>query len=353
MFDLEGILPSPGTKLSDVKEDKELESATKPKPFNTLKELTYKTYQVTVDPYPEPTEQHVQIFCHDSTTPFLLPLAPLLKHSRLFFLLSKDPSDFSSSPEIANTQTLTDIPIDFSTEGFRPFARWLTGGPIAVPRPETDAHGFNTDIYLLMHAHATGEVLMAPVFTDVVMDAIIAELTSSSTSDCDSALGSDPEDPDFEALDRAAKARDLDLLLPAAAAVWPKGTLGRQFIVDFYAHSPAWRFAALNKQLLVGEGLDRDFVAGLLLAVAERRLSEDLDMDLKGSEPWVRDPCRYHVHRSEGRGCYRRTKSVGFCELEWVVRDGLNDRGKEGDGWVGTAFDYRDCVDEVIDDGET
>lgn len=174
------------------------------------------------------------------------------------------------------------------------------------------------------------------------MDAIISELT---TSDLDSEGG------DIAHRDARDKTRDLDLLLPAACLLFPPGSVGRDFFVDWYVHEPARRFHNLSVASAVETG-DLDFLARCMVEL--RDLREEVVIP-----PYVRDPCRYHVHRSMGLPCYRRGRRGRYSGLEYAVRVGLGGEVDEDDddGLVGLeVMEYEDCVDEaslmVMDEGE-
>lgn len=271
------------------------------------------------------------VTCKDSTHPFHLPARRLTKHSRLFATLACCPS------------TTTNLPLNIDHSSFTVFTRFLRSEPISLPPGTSDRNGYGTDIYTLLHAHAAGETLQAPVFTDMVMDAIISELT---TSDLDSEGG------DIARRDARDKTRDLDLLLPAACLLFPPGSVGRDFFVDWYVHEPARRFHNLSVASAVETG-DLDFLARCMVKL--RDLREEVVIP-----PYVRDACRYHVHRSMGLPCYRRGRRGRYSGLEYAVRVGLGGEGDEDDdddGLVGLeVMEYEDCVDEaslmVMDEGE-
>lgn len=287
----------------------------------------------------------VTVTCKGSTRPFRLPASRLTKHSRLFSTLSCCPETTTAPNPSTHLPSTIDLNIDY--ESFIVFARFLSGGPVHLPPGAVDKDGYGTDIYTLMHAHAAGEALQAPVFTDMVMDAIIEELT---TDDFHFAL---PE-KDIAILDAKAKATDLDLLLPAACLTFPPNSIGRNFFIDWYVHEPAHRFYNLSIASAVETG-DLDFLARCMVGQRDMRVPEELGEEVV--PPYVEDPCRYHVHGSMGLPCYRRGRRGRYSGVEYAVRLGLG-KGEEDDecGVSEVAVeDYEDCVDEaslmLVDEG--
>ena len=220
---------------------------------------------------------------------------------------------------------------------------------MALPPGTVDQNGYDTDIYTLLHAHAAGEALQALVFTDMVMDAIISSLTSEDDDDFNFAI----TDEDVAILDARAKARDLDLLLPAACLAFPPDSIAREFFVDWYVHEPAHRFHNLSIASAVETG-DLDFLARCMVAQRGMRVPEQLGEEVVS--PYVQDPCAYHVHGRMGLPCYRRERKGRYSGLEYAVRLGLGD---EDDAEVVVEVEvevaeYEKCLDEasmLVDEG--
>ncbi|GAB7325746.1 hypothetical protein MBLNU13_g09701t1 [Cladosporium sp. NU13] len=168
----------------------------------------------------------------------LHPITLLTTKSRLFATLSHDPSIFSSST----------LALNIDHDAFAVFARWLQGGKIHVP--DGDDHGFATDLYLLMRAHAAGEALGAAMFADMMSQRSL----------------------DSSAADTRAKTHDLEILLQAAAAIWPPGSLGRDLLVDWYVHSAAYKLRALSVEAVVEIG-DLDLAVRCMVLGKERRMA--------------------------------------------------------------------------------
>lgn len=282
-----------------------------------------------------PQPPHITVLCKHSTHPITLPTAPLAAQSRLFATLAHDPNTFFPSTLHLN--------IDHDT--FTVFARWLQGGRIHVP--EGDENGFATDLYVLMRAHAAGEALGAGRFADMVIDEIIEELTHDEACQWD---GRSQLSVDSEVVDSRAKAHDLEILLQAAAAIWPPGSLGRDLLVDWYVHSSASKLQNLSVEAVVEIG-DLDLAARCMVLGKERQMVCESSGEVVPA-PYLSDPCRYHEHRQLGLPCYKRSGQSVYSQLEFVVRCGTGgweveddddgDSGFEGD--VATPQEYRDCV---------
>lgn len=241
-------------------------------------------------PASPPTNSDITILCNHSTNLFTLPSHLLKTNSRLFATLSHDASTTAGT-----------LHLNVDHEAFIVFARWLRGGPIHVP--EGDENGFATDLYMLMRAHAAGEALGAGRFADMVVDEIIAELTSDNAETDKSSLRS-------QIKDSRSKARDLEILLQAAAAIWPPGSLGRDLFVDWYVHSPACNLHNLSAEAVVEIG-DLDFAARCMVLGKERQMVYELSEGFV-EVPYLADPCRYHEHRRQGLPCYKRSRDSVF-----------------------------------------
>lgn len=291
------------------------------------------------------TQPQITILCNHSAHPITLSTSLLTNHSRLFATLAHDPSTFSSAT----------LNLNLDHETFIVFARWLQGGRIHVP--EGDENGFATDLYLLMRAHAAGEALGASTFADMVLDEIIGELAYDEACQCDSDSRSQ-RSMNSEVIDARAKAHDLEILMQAAAAIWPPGSLGRGLLVDWYVHSAASKLQNLSVEAVVEIG-DLDLAARCMVMGKERQMVCETGEVVQA--PYLFDPCRYHEHRRMGLPCYKRSRDSVFSQLEFTVRCGIGgwedddydaDSGFEGD--VTTPQEYQDCVQEnlvVLDDG--
>ncbi|KAM0722880.1 hypothetical protein Q7P37_001078 [Cladosporium fusiforme] len=283
-----------------------------------------------------PPNPNLTILCNHSPHPFTLPTSLLTTHSRLFATLSHDASTTSDGT----------LHLNIDHGAFIVFARWLRGGPIHVP--EGDENGFATDLYMLMRAHAAGEALGAGTFADMVVDEIIAELTDDEAGEEDGcSLRSRKRDSQ-------AKARDLEILLQAAVAIWPPGSLGRDLMVDWYVHSPACNLHNLTVEAVVEIG-DLDFAARCMVLGKERQMACELGGGGVVEAPYLLDPCRYHEHRRRGLPCYKRSRESVFSQLEYVVRCGMggfDDCEDDGDdGFQGGMMlcEYEACVGESME----
>lgn len=136
-------------------------------------------------------------------------------------------------------------------------------------------------MYLLMRAHAAGEALGAGMFADMVIDEIIGELTGGveEVKVVGWRCGEEEEDDEIErrrsldssAADARAKTHDLEILLGAAAAIWPPGSLGRDLLVDWYVHSAAHKLQNLSVEAVVEIG-DLDLAARCMVLGKERQM---------------------------------------------------------------------------------
>jgi hypothetical protein len=309
---------------------------------------TFKTPDPTPNPPSLPTQSknitsptttqthppHLTILTLNSLAPLTLPIHLLTTHSRLFATLSHDPATFS--------QPTLHLNIDHDT--FTVFARWLRGGKIHLP--EGDENGFATDLYVLMRAHAAGEALGAGVFADMCLDEIIGELT----------MGEDGQRWNLDCVkseiaDARAKTHDLEILLQAAAAIWPPGSLGRDLLVEWYVHSSSHTLQNLSVSAVVEIG-DLDIAARCMVLGKERQMLVETGEFVEA--PYLVDPCRYHEHRRLGQPCYKQSRDSVFSHLELIVRSGVGgweddddwDSGFEGE--VATPEEYRDCVRESL-----
>lgn len=227
----------------------------------------------------------ITILCTNSIHPITLPTHLLTTNSRLFATLAHDPSTFF--PAALN--------LNIDHDAFTVFARWLQGGRIHVP--EGDDNGFATDLYLLMRAHAAGEALGASMFADMVIDEIIGELTLGMDIEgcpCEDDETHSQRSFDSSAADARAKAHDLEILLQAAAAIWPPGSLGRDLLVDWYVHSAASKLQNLSVEAVVEIG-DLDLAARCMVLGKERQMVCERGEVVRA--PYLVDPCRYHDHR--------------------------------------------------------
>jgi hypothetical protein len=282
---------------------------------------------------------HIIILCNHSLQPITLPTHPLTTNSRLFATLAHDPSAFSPGP----------LNLNIDHDAFTVFALWLQGGRIHVP--EGDDNGFATDLYLLMRAHAAGEALGASIFADMVIDEIIGELTYDGSCHCDD---QSQKSLDSEAADAQAKTHDLEILLQAAAAIWPPGSLGRDLLVDWYVHSVASKLQNLSAEAVVEIG-DLDLAARCMVLGKERQMLRELGEIARA--PYLSDPCRYHEHRRLGLPCYKRSPESVFSRLEFAVRCGVGgwEDDDEGDGDSGfgedgtTLQEYKACVEDAME----
>lgn len=212
--------------------------------------------------------------------------------------------------------------------------------------PFGDENGFATDLYLLMRAHAAGEALGADVFADMCLDEIIGELVEGEESE--DGDENDDEDNSWTKLDARSKACDLEILLQAAAAIWPAGSLGRELLVDWYVYSPACAVHNLTTEAVVELG-DLDLAARCMVR------GKEAQMDGAGRAPYLVDPCRYHQHRAVGLPCYKRSQGSVYSGLEYAVRCGMmgwreedgESEGSEGDGV--TLCEYEECVKESLE----
>lgn len=146
----------------------------------------------------------------------------------------------------------------------------------------------------------------------------------------------------------ASAARDLDILLQAAAAIWPAGSLGRDFLVDWYVHSSACGRYNLSAEAVVEIG-DLDLAARCMVLGKERQMVRESGMEVE--PPYLVDPCRYHEHRRRGLPCYKRSEGSVWSSLEYAVRCGVwvvedNDSGFEEDEVP--LGEYAACVDESM-----
>jgi hypothetical protein len=160
-----------------------------------------------------------------------------------------------------------------------------------------------------MRAHAAGEALGASMFADMVIDEVIGELTHDESCHCDSRS---QKSLDSEAVDAQAKTHDLEILLQAAAAIWPPGSLGRDLLVDWYVHSAASKLQNLSVGAVVEIG-DLDLAARCMVLGKERQMV--CESGEIAHAPYLVDPCRYHEHRQLGQPCYKRSResfSVGW-----------------------------------------
>lgn len=282
-----------------------------------------------------PYDPQITILCNHSTHPITLSKHLLTSNSRLFATLSHDASTFT---------TAGTLQLNIDHDAFTVFARWLRGGPIHVP--EGDENGFATDLYMLMRAHAAGEALGAGTFADMVVDEIIAELTDGERED-----GGSLSPLRSPARDSRAKARDPEILLQAAAAIWPPGSLGRDLLVDWYVHSPACSLHNLSAEAVVEIG-DLDFAARCMVLGKERQMAHELGGDGVVEAPYLVDPCRYHEHRRRGLPCYRRSRDSVFSKLEYIVRCGLGECEDFEDDEIqmdrAMLWEYEACVDESM-----
>lgn len=276
----------------------------------------------------------ISIICNHSAQPIMLPIDLLTAHSRLFTTLAHDPSTFSC----ANLQ------LNIEHDAFTVFARWLSGGKIHVP--EGDEKGFATDLYLLMRVHAAGEALGAGTFADMVMDEIIGELTREEE---DVWYDIDLDGQQLLVSDAHAKAHDLEILLQAAAAIWPPGSLGRDLLVNWYVHSPASKMHNLSVEAMVEIG-DLDLAARCMVLGKERQIACEIGGDVLA--PYQVDRCVYHEHRRLGLPCYKRSQESVFSRLDFAVRCGMDgwkeddddgDSGFESDSF--TTQKYADCIE--------
>jgi len=293
----------------------------------------------------------ITILCTSSLTPITLPTHLLTTHSRLFATLSHDPSTFSPGT----------LSLNIDHDAFAVFARWLQGGKIHVP--EGDEHGFATDLYLLMRAHAAGEALGAVMFADMVVDEIIGELTFEMEAQghhCAEDGTQSQASLSSSALDARAKTHDLEILLQAAAAIWPPGSLGRDLLVDWYVHSAAHKLQNLSVEAVVEIG-DLDLAARCMVLGKERQMVCERGEVVRA--PYLVDQCRYHEHRRLGLPCYKRSRESVFSRLEFAVRCGVGgweDDDEDGDSGFGgdgaSLEEYEDCVEESVgvlgEDGE-
>lgn len=287
----------------------------------------------------------ITILCTSSLHPITLPTNLLTTHSRLFATLSHDPSTFSPGT----------LSLNIDHDAFAVFARWLQGGKIHVP--EGDEHGFATDLYLLMRAHAAGEALGAAMFADMVVDEIIGELTFGMEREGCYCGDEDDETQsqrslDSSALDARAKTHDLEILFQAAAAIWPPGSLGRDLLVDWYVHSAAHKLQNLSVEAVVEIG-DLDLAARCMVLGKERQMVCERGEVVRA--PYLVDPCRYHEHRWLGLPCYKRSRESVFSRLEFAVRCGVGgweDDDEDGDSGFGgdgaSLEEYEACVEESV-----
>lgn len=291
----------------------------------------------------QPSE--ITILCPSSLHPTTLPTPLLTTHSRLFATLAHDPSFHSSSP----------LHLNIDHEAFNVFARWLRNGPIHVPLG--DENGFATDLYLLMRAHAAGEALGAGMFSDMVLDEIIGELVGGRREMEGWRWGDDERQSerslDFSAADARAKTHDLEILLQAAAAIWPPGSLGRDLLVDWYVHSSASELQNLSVEAVVEIG-DLDLAARCMVLGKERQMAVERGEIVR--PPYLEDPCRYHEHRRLGVPCYKRSRESVYSRLEFAVRCGVGgweDDDEDGDSGFGgegaTLEEYEACVEETVE----
>ena len=287
----------------------------------------------------------ITILCTSSIHPITLPTHLLTTNSRLFATLAHDPSTFF--PAALN--------LNIDHDAFTVFARWLQGGRIHVPGG--DDNGFATDLYLLMRAHAAGEALGASMFADMVIDEIIGELTLGMEIEgypCDDDDTQSQRSFDSSAADARAKAHDLEILLQAAAAIWPPGSLGRDLLVDWYVYSAASKLQNLSVEAVVEIG-DLDLAARCMVLGKERQMVCERGEVVRA--PYLVDPCRYHEHRWLGLPCYKRSRESVFSRLEFAVRCGVggweDDDGEDGDSGFGgdgaTLEEYEACVEETVE----
>lgn len=199
--------------------------------------------------------------------------------------------------------------------------------------PEGDENGFATDLYLLMRAHAAGEALGADMFADMVIDEIIGELTGGESREVEIEMegwrwGGVEEDDDSQSQksldssteDARLKTHDLEILLSAAAAIWPPGSLGRDLLVDWYVHSAAHSLQNLSVESVVEIG-DLDLAARCMVLGKERQMLCERGEIVRA--PYLEDPCRYHEHRRLGTPCYKRSRESVYSRLEFAVRCGV------------------------------
>jgi hypothetical protein len=322
---------------------------------------TSKSTNITLNTTPNhqslPTQPPLTtILCPSSLHPTTLPTTLLTTHSRLFATLAHDPSFHSSSP----------LNLNIDHDAFAVFARWLRNGPIHVPLG--DENGFATDLYLLMRAHAAGEALGAGMFSDMVLDEIIGELVGGGSREVsegewycrDDDERQSEKSLDSKVADARAKTHDLEILLQAAAAIWPPGSLGRDLLVDWYVHSSASELQNLSVEAVVEIG-DLDLAARCMVLGKEKQMAIERGEVVR--PPYLEDPCRYHEHRKLGMLCYKRSRESVYSRLEFAVRCGVGgweDDDEDGDSGFGgegaTLEEYEACVEETVEvfgeDGE-
>ncbi|KAM0702537.1 hypothetical protein Q7P35_009966 [Cladosporium inversicolor] len=309
---------APGTSTPSILHHTDPKHQTAVKPTNDQTDSATQvppTINPTSAPFPSQPAQ-IAILCPSSLTPTTLSTHLLTTHSRLFATLACDASTFSPGTLSPN--------IDH--DAFAVFARWLQKGPIHVL--EGDEHGFATDLHLLMRAQTAGEALGAGMFADMVIDEIIGELTGGMEEVEVEGWRCGEEDDEIErrrslessAADARAKTHDLEILLGAAAAVWPPGSLGRDLLVDWYVHSAAHSLQNLSIEAEVEIG-DLDLAARRMLLGKERQMLCERGEIVRA--PYLVDPCRYHEHRRLGRPCYKRSRESVSSRLEFAVRCGV------------------------------
>jgi hypothetical protein len=207
-----------------------------------------------------------------------------------------------------------------------------------------------------MRAHAAGEALGAGMFSDMVLDEIIGELVGGRREMEGWRWGEDEsrseKSLDFSAADARAKTHDLEILLQAAAAIWPPGSLGQDLLVDWYVHSAASELQNLSVEAVVEIG-DLDLAARCMVLGKERQMAVERGEVVR--PPYLEDPCRYHEHRRLGMPCYKRSRESVYSRLEFAVRCGVGgweDDDEDGDSGFGgdgaTLEEYEACVEETM-----
>ena len=208
-----------------------------------------------------------------------------------------------------------------------------------------------------MRAHAAGEALGAGMFSDMVVDEIIGELVGGRREmegwRWDDYESRSEGSLDSSVADARAKTHDLEILLQAAAAIWPPGSLGRDLLVDWYVHSAASELLNLSVEAVVEIG-DLDLAARCMVLGKERQMAVERGEVVRA--PYLEDPCRYHEHRRLGIPCYKRSRESVYSRLEFAVRCGVggwDDDDEDGDSGFGedgvSLEEYEACVEESVE----
>jgi hypothetical protein len=129
----------------------------------------------------------------------------------------------------------------------------------------------------------------------MVVDEIIGELVGRSREVsyggwyCEDEESRSEKSLDSLAADVQAKTHDVEILLQAAAAIWPPGSLGRDLLVDWYVHSAARSLQNLSVEAVMEIG-DLDLAARCMVLGKERQMAGERGEIVRA--PYLIDPCR-------------------------------------------------------------